>query len=108
MTLCAADGCTNPVPATGRPGRPAIYCSPACRPGRKPGNRRRTPALTVEVVDTNNTNPPGRNPHSWTVRLRRGAVAVTVADHLGRFTATALADDLQHLIHPKEAPPTRP
>lgn len=102
MTLCAAAGCTNPVPATGRPGRPAIYCTPACRPARKPGNRRRSLPLTVEVVDTNNdTDPPGRNPHSWAVRLRRGTVTVTVADHLGRFTATALADDLQHLIHPE-------
>lgn len=102
MTVCAADGCTNPVPATGRPGRPASYCSPACRPGRKHGHPRRAPALTVEVVDTNNdTNPPGRNPHSWAVRLRRGTVAVTVAEHLGRFTATALADDLQHLIYPE-------
>lgn len=99
MTICAAAACTNPVPATGRPGRPAIYCSPSCRPARKPGTRRRPPALTVEAVDTNNdTNPPGRNPRSWTVRLRRGTTTVTVADHLGRFTATALAGDIQHLI----------
>jgi hypothetical protein len=102
MNTCAAAGCTNPVPATGRPGRPALYCTPACRPSRKPGNRRRPPALTVDLVDTNNdTDPPGRNPHSWAVRLRRGPATVTVADHLGRFTATALAGDLQHLIHPE-------
>lgn len=102
MTFCAAAGCTNPVPATGRPGRPALYCSPSCRPSHKPGSRRRPPVLTVDLVDTNNdTNPPRRNPHSWAVHLRRGAVTVTVADHLGRFTATALASDIQHLIHPE-------
>jgi hypothetical protein len=28
---------------------------------------------------------------------------VTIADHLGRFTATALASDLQHLIRPEGA-----
>lgn len=99
MTICAAAGCTNPVPATGRPGRPAIYCSPRCRPGRKPRGRRRAPTLVVEVVNTNNdTDPPRRNPHSWAVRLRRGTTTVTVADHLGRFTATALAGDIQHLM----------
>lgn len=105
MTICAATGCTNTVPTTGRPGRPAIYCSPTCRPSHKPSNPQRSPALTVDLIDTNNTtHPPGRNPHNWTVRIRRGPISVTVADHLGRFTATALADDLQHLIYPEGDP----
>ncbi len=103
MSTCAAAECTNPVPAaSGRPGRPQIYCTPACRPSHKPRSRRRPSALTVELVDTNNdTNPPGRNPHCWTVRLCRGPASVTVAEHLGRFTATALAGDLQHLLYPE-------
>lgn len=102
MTTCAADGCTNPVPPTGRPGRPALYCTPTCRPSRKPRSPRRPPAITVELIDANQeTDPPGQHPHRWTVRLRRGPATVTIADHLGRFTATALAGDIQHLIHPE-------
>ena len=104
MTVCAAAGCTNPLPATRRTGRPALYCTPACRPSHKRGRGPRPAGLTIELVDTNqDTSPPSRNPHPWAVRLRRGPHTVTVADHLGRFTATALANDLQHLIHPQGA-----
>ena len=84
--LCAATGCTNPVPTSGRPGRPAIYCTPDCRPSRKPGTRPRPaqPPLTVELADINNeTNPPGRNPKNWAIRLRRGVVCLSKCRSLG-------------------------
>ncbi len=93
---CAATGCDNPVPdTTGKAGRPFTYCSPQCRPSNKP--RRYRPPLAVDVHqdDSDNTNP-----RSWTVTLRRGAASVTIGTDLGRFSATALARDLQKLIHP--------
>ncbi len=98
-TTCTNPDCTNPVESSGRPGRPTIYCTPACRPSHKTRPPRRQPGLTVEITDTTTQNGR-RNQHSWTVTLRRGTHTVTIAHDLGRFTATALADDIQQLIAP--------
>jgi hypothetical protein len=96
LKTCAASGCDNPVPdRNGTPGRPFIYCSPHCRPSSKP--RRYRPPLAVDVHQDDRDDA---NPRSWTVALRRGADTVTIRTDLGRFSATALARDLQHLIHP--------
>ena len=96
---CARDGCTNPVARTGRQGRPAIYCSPACRPPRH---------LTVEVTHPD-TSPDGRPADRvWTVRLRRGHHTVTIADNLGWPSATALAGQLDQLINPPRQEPGAP
>lgn len=103
-TICAAPGCPNPIPTTaGHRGRPYIYCSPACRPSRQ--NRRRRPraGLTVEV-DQPDADADGDALHlarSWTVRLRRGPNTVVIGQDLGRFSATALARDLQELLDPQ-------
>jgi hypothetical protein len=88
---CAAPGCDNPVARRqGRTGRPPIYCSPTCR------HRRPRAPLTVDIdQDPDDDGQPGRN---WTVRLRRGPHTVTIGDHLGRFSAAALAHQLATLI----------
>lgn len=102
-TTCAAPGCDNTIPdRAGTPGRPFKYCSPQCRPSRKPPLAPRAP-LTVEI-DQPDTNPDSDTPHparSWTVRLRRGPNTVIISQDLGRFSATALARDLQQLLNPQ-------
>ena len=91
---CAAPGCTNPVPRRPGPGRPAIYCSPACR------TNRRQPQIQVEI-DHPDHSPDGRPVQRvWTVRLRRGQHIVIIANDLGWPTANALAQQLHHLLHP--------
>lgn len=101
-TICAAAGCTNTIPdRTGQPGRPHQYCSPRCRPSR---TRRRgpRPPLLVEVhqPDTDPDSAALHHARSWTVQLRRGPNAVIIGQDLGRFSATALARDLQQLLDP--------
>lgn len=102
-TTCAAEGCTNAIPdRTGTPGRPLKYCSPKCRPSHNRRRGSRSPLL-VEV-DQPDSDPGGDAPHlsrSWTVRLRRGPDAVVIGQDLGRFSATALARDLQQLLDPQ-------
>jgi hypothetical protein len=96
---CAADGCERPVPTRTTPGRPSIYCSPACRPSAKRAGR----TVTVEI-DHPDHSPDGRPAQRvWTLRLRRGTH--TIADNLGWPTASALAGQLQQLLHP--TPPER-
>jgi len=91
---CAATGCANPVPRRRGPGRPALYCSPACRP--KPPRSR----VAVEV-DHPDASPDGRSVERvWTVRLRRGRRVVVIADDLGWPSANALAGALDDLLRP--------
>ena len=98
MKTCAATGCANPVPATPR-GRPALYCPPACRPSRQ-----RHPGVTVEL-DHPTTSPDGRpTERVWAVRMRRGEHVVVLADGVGWPTATALARQLEDLLHPARRP----
>jgi hypothetical protein len=99
--ICARPDCTNPV--IRRPsqnGRPPVYCSPACRPSRQ--NHPTRGQISVHIAQTDDDTAD--NPHpsrSWTVTLRRRNRTVTIGQDLGRFAATALANDLQQLIHPR-------
>jgi len=94
---CARANCNNPVIRRPRQnGRPPIYCSPACRPSHQ--NHPNRSQISVEVNQHDNDDNTSR---SWTVVLHRGARSVTIAHDLGRFAATALAGDLQQLIHPQ-------
>jgi hypothetical protein len=79
-------------------GRPPIYCTPACRPSHKNHPQRGHISVELGQTDDDTTDNPGR---SWTVTLRRGQRTVTIGHDLGRFAATALANDLQQLIHPQ-------
>jgi len=93
-TSCAALGCENPVPRGGR-GRPAIYCSPECRPAE----RGRSGVHVVVEVDhepiADDEGPAGR---IWLVRLRRGEQCVVIAAELGRPSAEHLAAQLNTLL----------
>jgi hypothetical protein len=88
---CARDGCENPVlRRPGQPGRPQIYCSPACRPsyGRS--------QMSVEVDrDESEDAEHGRD---WNVRLRRGERVLVVQRGIGRFSATAFAAELSAMV----------
>ncbi len=91
---CAAPGCANSVPRRRGPGRPAVYCSPACRPTP------RRPRILIEV-DHPDVSPDGRPVERvWTVRLRRGRRVVVIADDLGWPSANALAGALDDLLRP--------
>jgi hypothetical protein len=94
---CAAPGCEQPVQRTNHTGRPAIYCSPECRPSRNRTPRR---AHVVVEVDHPDISPDGRPADRvWTVQLRRGDHRVVIADDLGWPTANALAHELNHLLN---------
>ncbi len=92
---CAAPGCDNPVDRRpGQRGRPAIYCSLACRPSRQ-GN---AGAITVDVGQDDDNAAGGR---TWMVTLRRGRRRVVVGRDLGRFSAAMLSRELRALLHPR-------
>ena len=103
---CAAPECTATVVRSGGRGRPALYCSPACRAAASRRHRRhRHQPLAVEV-DHGSTSARGRpSGRVWLVRLRRGEQAVVLATGLGRPSADYLAHQIDQLLHP--APVTR-
>lgn len=97
--ICALPGCDNPVVRRpGQPGRPPIYCSPACRPSRQSCSNQ----VTVEIAQDDDGDGHGLHAaRPWVVRLRRGRHSVIVARDLGRFSASVLYDQLRRLLHPR-------
>lgn len=94
---CAAPDCEQPVPRTNHTGRPAIYCSPGCRPSHNRTPRRAGVTVEIEHPDV---SPDGRPADRvWTVRLRKGEHRVVIADNLGWPTANALAHQLNDLLN---------
>jgi hypothetical protein len=111
VTTCANPACENTLPARARTGRPAIYCSPACRQRQRRNTTRTdtgdaaTSDDTTVIVELEHpaTSPDGRPPDRiWTLRLRRDEHVVVIAEGLGWPTANALARQLEDLL----APPT--
>ncbi len=117
MTSCANPGCDNPLPARAHTGRPAIYCSPACRqrrprhdptrpadptPAGRPADTARSAGASAAIVvelDHPDQSPDGRPVERvWTLRLRRHDHVVIVAEGLGWPTANALARQLTGLL----------
>jgi len=91
---CAAPGCDEPV-VRNRRGRPAIYCSPECRPAAR-GHAGVHVVVEVDHEPTpDNERPTGR---IWLVRLRRGSHSVVIAAELGRPSAEHLAGQLNELL----------
>ena len=88
---CAAEGCANPVPRSRR-GRPAMYCSPSCRPSR------RNKGIVIEVLHPDESTDGRPVERTWTVRLSRGDRSVVVAHGLGWPSASALAGELDDLF----------
>ena len=94
---CAGPGCLNPLPAPGR-GRPARYCSPACRVRAYRRRRGQRGAISVEVdhgLTSSKGRPAGK---TWLVRLRRGDEVVIVAIGLTNATAERLAERIRRLV----------
>lgn len=93
--VCAAPGCDELVTRHQARGRPAIYCSPSCRPAA----RGRAGVRVVVEVDheptPDNERPTGR---VWLVRMRRGMRSVVIAAELGRPSADHLAAQLNELL----------
>jgi hypothetical protein len=96
---CAGPGCTNPIPS--RPtGRPARFCSPACRARSHRHDHSETAPVTVEI-DRGSASSRGRPPErSWLIRLRRGDRQVVVAVGLPHHGAQSLAEQIRELLHP--------
>ena len=98
MKHCARDGCDEPVPTTNKRGRPAIYCSPACRPSATTTTSRRSVSVELTApAGTDDTRPTGR---VFSVQLRRGTRAVVIATDLGRLSASALVAEINALLNP--------
>jgi hypothetical protein len=94
---CAATGCDNPiVPAS--TGRPAHYCSPACR-ARAHRNHHHSPAPTVAEATMGSATSRGRHPDkAWIVKLRRGNNSIVIAIGLRQRDAHSLAEQINQLL----------
>jgi hypothetical protein len=100
---CAGPGCTNPVPpqATGRPAR---FCSTACRVRFHRHQRQAAAAPVTVEVDMGSASSRGRPAdQSWLVRMRRGDQSVIVAIGLRRRAADRLAEQIADLLGPTPA-----
>ena len=96
VVTCAGPGCANTI-APHRVGRPARYCSTACRV-RHHRQRAVPEPITVEV-DMGSATSRGRPPErAWLVRIRRGDSYVIVNTGLRRPHADRLAQQLAHLL----------
>jgi hypothetical protein len=95
---CEGPGCAQALePAT--TGRPARFCSPACRArSHRAAQRARAEPVSVEV-DFGSASSRGRPPErAWMVRLRRGQRSVIVTIGLTRAAAERLAAQLTDLL----------
>ncbi len=95
--ICAAESCANPLPGPG-PGRPARFCSEACR-ARAYRLRQRQRGTIVAEVGLGSTSSKGRTQgRVWLVRLRRDNESVIIAIGLSRMRADALAERITELL----------
>lgn len=95
---CAGPGCGNPLPEA-TTGRPARFCSAACRVrSHRQAHREKDLPVAVEV-DMGSASSRGRPPErAWMVRLRRGKRSVIVAIGLRRSAADRLATQITELL----------
>ncbi len=94
-TPCARPGCREKV-ARKASGRPALYCSSACRTA---AHRLKDRGPVTVEVDFGSASSRGRPPdRSWMVRLRRGQDSVIVAVGLHRHAADRLAEHISELL----------
>lgn len=96
-SICAGPGCDaslTPAPT----GRPARFCSPACRAAAHRAVRKAAGPVSVEV-DMGSATSRGRPPdRAWMVRMRRGRRSVIVAVGLRRNAADRLAEQIADLL----------
>lgn len=97
-TTCAAPGCDQTL-ARAVTGRPARFCSQACRArAHRASQRDKAEPVSVEV-DMGSASSRGRPiDQAWMVRLRRGQRSVIVATGLRRPAAERLAAQVADLL----------
>jgi hypothetical protein len=97
-TTCAAPGCDQTL-ARAVTGRPARFCSQACRArAHRASQRDKAEPASVEV-DMGSASSRGRPiDQAWMVRLRRGQRSVIVATGLRRPAAERLAAQVADLL----------
>jgi hypothetical protein len=80
-------------------GRPARFCSPACRVrSHRAATKDKAQPISVEV-DLGSASSRGRPiERAWLVRLRRGQRSVIVAIGLRRAAADRLAEEIADLV----------
>lgn len=94
---CAAPGCTNTLVPQER-GRPARFCSTACRVRAHRHSLKQASPAVVEV-SYGSTSSKGRMPgRAWLVQLRRDNQAVIVAIGLTLPRAQELAEKIANLL----------
>ena len=95
---CAAPGCDVVLEPRGT-GRPARFCSAACRVRSHRDERRGACVPVVVEVDMGSASSRGRRPdQSWLIRLRRGEQSVIVAIGLSRTGAERRAEQIAALL----------
>jgi hypothetical protein len=95
--VCASPHCENPVPTRSGPGRPFLYCSPACRPRPAAKRRARVEVFLEHEPTVNGERPVGR---VWSVELRCGDDHVVLVSELGRPSAENLVAGISELLNP--------
>ena len=97
VACCAAPDCDNPI-GHATTGRPARYCSNACR--ARAHRYRHTTIPTVAEVAMGSASSRGRHPdNAWLVQLRRGNRTIVVTIGLRRPAADNLAQQINDLIN---------
>ena len=97
VVTCEAEGCTNTITRNAA-GRPARYCSTACRVRQHRHRQQAGAPITVEV-DIGSASSRGRPPdRAWLVRIRRADRTVITAIGLRRRAADRLAEQLTELL----------
>jgi hypothetical protein len=95
---CAGPDCTETLTVTGT-GRPARYCSPACRLRAHRARRRDQQRPTTIEIDLGSASSRGRPAdQAWMVRIRRGDRSVIVAIGLRRHAAISLAEQIADVL----------
>jgi hypothetical protein len=98
VITCAGPGCSNTL-APRTLGRPARYCSTACRV-RDYRHRRHASTAPISVeIDQGSTSSRGRPAdRAWLVRIHRGNAYVIVSAGMRLPAAERLAEQLTDLL----------
>ena len=96
VVTCTVPDCQNPI-EPGITGRPAKYCSPACR-ATAHRQRHNTPPAAAEVT-MGSASSRGRKPdNAWTVQLHRANHHIIIAIGLRRPAADRLAQQINNVL----------
>ena len=96
-TTCAGPGCRQTIERKST-GRPARYCSGACRMAAHRLSQQFRDPITVEVDFGSASSRGRRADKSWMVRIRRGQISDIVAVGLTRQAADAMAERISRVV----------